>query len=173
MSEIFFISDTHFGHRGILSFAETKPFRQFDSIEEHDEELVRLWNATVSPGDTIYHLGDFCFGKRNIEIAGRLNGQKRLILGNHDIYGIAEYLKYFKKVEGAKQFEGMILTHIPVHPGQFPRFFMNVHGHLHTKHILREDGSRDSRYFNVSCENTGLRPIPLDEIYNYWAENND
>jgi calcineurin-like phosphoesterase family protein len=36
MSEVFFISDTHFGHRGIITFSGTKPFRPFATIEEHD-----------------------------------------------------------------------------------------------------------------------------------------
>lgn len=47
MSETFFIADTHFGHKGILNFSATKPFRLFDTIEEHDAELVRRWNAVV------------------------------------------------------------------------------------------------------------------------------
>lgn len=76
MSEVFFVSDTHFGHRGIIEFSETKPFRPFASIEEHDEELVRRWNSVVGVKDIVWHLGDFCFGKRNLEIAARLNGNK-------------------------------------------------------------------------------------------------
>ena len=61
MSEVFFISDTHFGHKGILTFSGTKEFRKFDSIEEHDAELVRHWNSVVGKNDTVFHLGDFCF----------------------------------------------------------------------------------------------------------------
>jgi calcineurin-like phosphoesterase family protein len=171
MSEVFFISDTHFGHKGILSFPSTKPFRPFDTVEEHDEELVKRWNETVAPKDIVWHMGDFCFGKRNIDIAGRLNGSKRLVMGNHDMYAIEDYLKHFDRVFGCAEYKGMILSHMPVHPSQFPRYYLNVHGHLHTNHILREDGSKDNRYFNVSCENTGLKPLPLDEVYNYWAEN--
>lgn len=171
MSEVYFISDSHFGHKGILSFPSTKPFRPFDSIEEHDEELVKRWNETVSPKDIVWHMGDFCFGKRNIDIAGRLNGSKRLVMGNHDMYAVEDYLKYFDRVFGCAEYKGMILSHMPVHPSQFPRYYLNVHGHLHTNHILKEDGKKDNRYFNVSCENTGLKPLPLDEVYNYWAEN--
>ncbi len=171
MSEVYFISDTHFGHKGILSFPSTKPFRPFDSIEEHDEELVKRWNETVSPKDIVWHMGDFCFGKRNIDIAGRLNGSKRLVMGNHDMYAVEDYLKHFDRVFGCAEYKGMILSHMPVHPSQFPRYYLNVHGHLHTNHILKDDGKKDNRYFNVSCENTGLKPLPLDEVYNYWAEN--
>jgi calcineurin-like phosphoesterase family protein len=166
MSEIFFIGDTHFGHRGILSFSSTKELRPFTTIEEHDAELVRRWNAAVGAKDKVFMLGDFCFGKRNIDIAGELNGYKVLIAGNHDMYATEDYLKYFKKVCGVCEYKGAVLTHIPVHPSQFPRYFMNIHGHLHN-HILN-----DYRYFNCSAERINLTPIAYDIILNQWAENN-
>jgi len=166
MSEVFFIGDTHFGHKGILKFSGTKEYRKFDSIEEHDNELIRRWNNTVNKNDTVFHLGDFCFGKRNLYIAGKLNGDKKLILGNHDTYASIDYLKYFKKLYGAVEYKGMILSHIPVHESQFKRYHMNIHGHLH------ENNLEDYRYFNVSCEQINLTPIPYDEILNKWAENN-
>lgn len=171
MSEVFFTSDTHFGHRGILSFEATKPYRDFPTIEDHDAELINRWNHQVQVNDTVYHLGDFCFGKRNVQIAQFLNGKKILIMGNHDIYGAPEYLQYFHKVFGAHDYKGMILTHVPVHTNQLSRYFMNVHGHLHTVHVTKEGGSRDCRYFNACVENHNLTPIPLDEIFNFWAEN--
>lgn len=175
MSQVFVISDTHFGHRGIINFSETKPFRLFETIEAHDEELVRRWNDVVRTKDIVWHLGDFCFGKKNIEIAGRLNGIKRLVMGNHDTYGTKEYLKYFDRVEGANEYKGMLFTHVPVHPMNLSRYYMNVHGHLHTKNVMTQmDGQyiQDKRYFNASCEQIGLQPIPIEMVYDYWAENN-
>ncbi len=178
MSEVFFIADTHFGHRGIINFTATKPFRPFGNIEEHDAELVRRWNSVVGKNDIVWVLGDFCFGKRNIPIADQLNGSKRLVMGNHDMYASEDYLKYFHKLYGCAEYKGMILSHIPVHTNQFPRFYMNVHGHLHTHKVMRRDPHSDTirhipdhRYFNVSCEQINLTPIPFDEILNQWAEN--
>ena len=164
--EIFFISDTHFGHRGIITFTSTKPFRPFGTVEEYDAELVRRWNSAVGKKDTVWHLGDFCFSKRNLAIAGELNGSKKLVMGNHDMYATADYLQYFTRVQGAVEFKGAILTHIPVHPSQFSRYFMNVHGHLHSEKL------NDPRYCNVSCERINLAPIAWDEILNQWAEHN-
>ena len=40
MSEVFFIGDTHFGHRGIIQFSELPPHRPFAAIEEHDADLA-------------------------------------------------------------------------------------------------------------------------------------
>lgn len=166
MSETFFIGDTHFGHKGIISFSSTKEFRPFSTIEEHDEELVRRWNNTVSPKDMVFMLGDFCFGLRNLGVAASLNGVGILVGGNHDMYATSEYLKYFKKVVGAYEYKGAILTHIPVHPNQLSRYFMNIHGHLHANKI------DDYRYFNCSAEQINLTPISYDLILNQWAENN-
>jgi calcineurin-like phosphoesterase family protein len=165
--EVFFIADTHFSHKGILEFSKTKPFRDFDTIEEHDEALVHNWNQMVGPKDKVWHLGDAVFGKRNLPILGRLNGRKRLVMGNHDIYGADEYLKYFSSVWGCVEFNGMILSHIPLDKEtNHKRFFLNIHGHMHTDKI------EDNWHVCVSVEQLGLRPIPLDEIYNLWAKDN-
>ncbi len=51
---IFLTSDTHFGHGRILELSH----RPFDSIEQHDDEIVRRWNEVVGPKDTVIHLGD-------------------------------------------------------------------------------------------------------------------
>ena len=59
MSEVFFIADTHFNHKRIVEIREKEPGGKFASIDEHDEELVRRWNATVGKKDTVWHLGDF------------------------------------------------------------------------------------------------------------------
>jgi len=82
---IYFTSDTHFGHANIIKYCN----RPFKSSFEMDEALVSNWNTLVGPEDTVYHLGDFAFG-RNAEqkyistLAKRLNGYIHLINGNHE-----------------------------------------------------------------------------------------
>lgn len=46
------VSDTHIGHRNILSPSMERP-RPFATIEAHDETLVERWNAVVDPDDTV------------------------------------------------------------------------------------------------------------------------
>lgn len=78
---IWFTADSHFGHRRIIEYCE----RPFGNVEEMDDELIRRWNACVKPNDTVWHLGDFCFGDRSAQsYFSRLNGRKHLIWGNHD-----------------------------------------------------------------------------------------
>ena len=167
MSEVFFIADTHFGHKKVIEFE--KEHRPFATIEEHDEELVRRWNAKVSKKDSVWVLGDFCFGKKNLEIAGRLNGTKRLVAGNHDCYATVDYLKYFTRVCGVVEFDGKILSHIPVHTNQLKRYTHCIHGHLHSKQVwdkgyLGKSEWRDERYICVSVEQINLTPISYGEI---------
>lgn len=172
MSETFFIADLHFGHKKIIEFE--KEHRPFATIEEHNEELIKRWNEKVTKNDSVWVLGDFCFGKQNLEIADRLNGTKRLVMGNHDMYPAADYLKYFTRVCGVVEFSGMILSHIPVHENQLERYTHNIHGHLHSKKVYKKifyynkemkmKQLEDNRYINVSVEQINLTPISFGEI---------
>lgn len=156
MNKTFVISDTHFGHKNILTFESS--FRPFSSIEEHDAELVRRWNSVVGPKDTVIHLGDAVFGKHNLPILGQLNGLKQLVKGNHDNYKIDDYLQFFTKVHGVLVRNDVVMTHIPVHPCQFGRFRLNIHGHLHHEKLDND------RYINVSCEHINCTPVLLSEL---------
>ena len=89
MTETYFTSDTHFGHRNILEYE--KEARPFETVEEMNEQLIANWNDTVRPKDIVFHLGDFAFGAINVPIADRLNGYKRLVMGNHDCHSFDLY----------------------------------------------------------------------------------
>ena len=175
MINTWFISDTHFGHKNILEYE--REARPFSSIEEMHEVMIENWNRVVGSQDIVYHLGDFAFGRHNIQIAERLNGKKRLVMGNHDTYPTADYLKYFDKLYGVVFYERCILSHTPVHPnGLGSRWMLNVHGHLHSNRVkklnddniqlayLRDDYIEDRNYFNVSCEQNNLTPIHKDVV---------
>jgi len=167
MINTWFISDTHFGHKNILEYE--KEARPFSCLEEMHEVMIDRWNSVVNRKDIIYHLGDFAFGRRNIQIAERLNGKKKLIMGNHDIYSSSDYIKYFDKLYGVIFWNKCILSHMPVsEDGLCVRWFLNVHGHLHSKNVLDKDNSNwhDINYFNVSCEQNNLTPIHEDIILN-------
>jgi calcineurin-like phosphoesterase family protein len=81
---IWFTSDTHFNHAGIIEYCK-RPFR-FCDVEIMNEVLIKNWNEIVRHNDTVYHLGDFGFGKLDDikKIRYRLNGKIHLILGNHN-----------------------------------------------------------------------------------------
>lgn len=77
-----FTSDLHFSHARIIELA----YREFNSVEEMNEEIIKRYNAIVKPDDEVYFLGDCCMGQlvNSLPLLGLLNGRKYLILGNHD-----------------------------------------------------------------------------------------
>lgn len=91
---IFFTSDQHFWHANVIKYCN----RPFGNVEEMNEQMVRNWNQTVGPDDTVYCLGDFSFAFRSVELySRRLNGTKLLVPGNHD--PVHPYNKHQKKAE--------------------------------------------------------------------------
>ena len=169
MSNIFFASDHHFHHKNILSFkdAEGNPLRVFDDVDHMNEHMVNSHNSVVKPKDKVYFLGDVSMSRnaKGLEILGRMNGEKVLVKGNHDLCTPAQYLQHFKDVRGSHQFDGMILTHIPIHPESLARWGLNVHGHLHSNVVkLTVSQIPDPRYFNVSMERINFTPISLEEV---------
>lgn len=170
MAETFFIADLHLGHRNIITFECLKEHRNFPTVEAHDEALISNWNKVVRPPDEVWVLGDVAFGTSNLEKVALLNGSKRLVMGNHDRCFHAErLLKYFKRLYGAADWHHYILTHIPIHPCQFYRYKVNIHGHMHTEKVTRASAPDfrsypDNRYLCVSAEQVNMRPISSDEV---------
>jgi calcineurin-like phosphoesterase family protein len=169
MANIFFASDHHFNHANILTFKrdDGTPLREFESVSHMNEHIINCHNSVVRPGDKVYFLGDVCMDRKGkgLEILARMNGEKVLIKGNHDQCKPADYLKYFKDIRGSHQFDGLIMTHIPIHSESLARWGLNVHGHLHYN-VVRMPLSQipDRRYFNVGMERINYTPISLEEI---------
>lgn len=166
MTNVFMIGDTHFQHRKILEFERS--YRRFDTIEEHDERLISNWNSVVRPLDVVWHLGDVTWNRTGLDLLRRLNGRKYLILGNHDNdIPTARWLEVFNRVSAAEEFDGGVLTHIPIHPYQQYRFKRNIHGHLHHQLVMMNIAGTDVPdpfYWNVSCEQINLTPIAYEDL---------
>ncbi len=185
MTNRFVISDTHFGHTNSwekFKLPDGSPLRPFTSNEEMDETMIERWNAKVGPNDVVYHLGDVVINRKHLHLVKRLNGKKRLILGNHDIFKNKDYYEVgFESLYGCRVFvDQFILSHIPYHPDCITdRFKVNVHGHLHANEIMWDvqnhfwqDSVRceniiqepDPRYLCVSVEHTNYEPLSFEEV---------
>ena len=132
--------------------------------DEADELMIEKHNKLVKPSDRVYFVGDFCFSKKHIHKLGRMHGRKVLIKGNHDTLELKEYLPYVDDIRGVHQFDGVVITHIPIHEQSLGRRGFNIHGHLHAHRVTLPNGRVDPRYFNVSVEQIGYQPITLEEI---------
>lgn len=178
MAETFFISDTHFGHEKTCTTfqrSDGTPLRPFANAEEMDEQMIQRWNAIVRPEDKVYHLGDVCIKKQYLKTLVRLNGNKRLIRGNHDVFKTKEYMQYFKEIYGVRVLDDCILSHIPLDAASITtRFHVNVHGHLHSnqKMMVSQYGKivPDPRYVCVCVEHINYTPLPYDDLRKLWTE---
>lgn len=172
MPAVFLVSDTHFGHAGVCRFTRedgVTKLRPWDDPAEMDEEMIRRWNDTVRPNDKVYHLGDVVINRKALPTLARLNGDKVLIRGNHDIFRDDEYRKYFRELRAYHVMNGMILSHIPIHADSLGRFGVNIHGHLHSNRVMirgfeGKPVSIDNRYHCVCVEQTDFAPILFEDV---------
>lgn len=171
MSNIFITSDSHFGHRGATIFTNNdgSKLRPWNTVEEMDEAMIERWNKVVRPKDKVYNLGDVVINRRALPTLSRLNGEKVLIRGNHDVFRLEEYTPYFKDVRGVGELDGFVLTHVPIHPTSIERWKGNFHGHLHSNRVML-DGKYpsytptvDPRYLCLCVEHTDFQPISLED----------
>lgn len=159
-----FISDTHFFHTNILKFTDDggKRIRPFNSLDEMHEYMIEKWNSVVKPNDYVYHLGDvtFQYHRPFNELMSRLNGQKRLIVGNHDKIWNPALQKHFVKADLWKGFKEYNFTasHFPLPLEGLRDGAFNVHGHIH------QNKKADPHYINVSVEVRDYTPVNIDEI---------
>ena len=174
MPAVWLVSDTHFGHEKtctVFKRADGTPLRPFASAEEMDETMVARWNERVRPNDKVYHLGDVVINRKSLKILERLNGDKVLIKGNHDIFKLEDYTRYFRDIRAYHVMNGLILSHVPVHEDSLGRFGCNIHGHLHYQRVLVNYGHKlngwptiiDPRYWCACVEHTDYAPILFED----------
>lgn len=159
---VFFIGDTHFGHKRVIELSS----RPFISLEEMEEKLVNNWNQKIKKEYTVFMVGDFALANKDtiIRVGQRLNGRKTLILGNHDTASMKTY--YEAGFEFVSKhpiiYDGVIVTHIPyfnVNRGDFKHIFAHMHNRINPK--------MNENYINgfcVSAEEVNYTPIGYDEI---------
>jgi len=157
---IYLTSDTHFSHYNIIKYCN----RPFYSAKEMNEVLIANWNSTVSPEDTIFHLGDFALTKReeSAEIISRLNGYKILIRGNHDRSLQVMKELGFDEVYNEYQYEGWLLKH---HPERAESGIKQLAGHVHEK------WSRIKDVINVGVDVRHFKPHTLEQLLNWENDN--
>lgn len=140
-----FSSDPHFDHENIIRLSQ----RPFDNANHMNEALIESYNSLVKPTDTLYLLGDFCWGNMDKVVYWRNRIQCKNIIffiGNHDKPIINEYdlnghkspllRKLFREIhwQRTKTINGQ-----PIAMGHYPtlewdRFFhgaWNLFGHVH------------------------------------------
>lgn len=173
MSNTFFTSDLHEGHRNIGKFRKLPKWSleasrelskdgNVDSTIANSLWIDHHWRIEVKNRDTVHCLGDNAFNLWGIQQIADRPGRKISYGGNHDDNPIEDYLLAFDNVRGCKKQKGIgWLSHFPMHPDELYDHF-SIHGHVHYNTI------NDWRYVNVCCDNlykeTGSPLIKLEDL---------
>ena len=155
---VFFTADTHFGHAGARALYR----RPFPDVAAMDAAMEAAWNATVAPGDEVWHLGDFAVGPSPAACAAllaRLHGTKHLITGNNDPPAVAA-LPGWHSVQPYAELEldgtGLVLCHYAFRTWRgMGKGWLNLHGHSHGRL------SHQTRQVDVGVDVHGFRPVTL------------
>ena len=132
---IFFTADIHGDHENILKYCN-RPFR---SISEMRRSIIERWNRVVDVNDEVYILGDLWLGhdfsssEHMKKFLKKLNGEKHLILGNHDRMDAFAYIRVgIASVHTSLYVEGAYLCHDPAWSVAQDASQMVFCGHVHT-----------------------------------------
>ncbi len=164
-----FTSDTHFGHKLMISPLMKAEQRPFSTIDEMDEALIRNWNAVVAPEDEVYHMGDVGLRKPAAlrEILDKLNGKIHLIKGNHEhaaldkkCFDRFESFYLYKKLKVLHPVTGeskeIMMFHYPIgawdksHWGSW-----HLHGHCHNSYKV------PGKILDVGIDNPFCKHAPI------------
>lgn len=161
----FFTADQHWGHNNIIRLQD----RPFTTIEEMNECMINAWNKVVDVLDIVYHLGDMFF-KTNQKFMNetllRLNGQKRLIKGNHDKDKFIDkdwFQQHFIWIRDYWEIEHegrlIVLSHYPFESWKNSyRGAWHLHGHCHGN--LQKKENR----LDIGVDSVGITPIEINNI---------
>ncbi len=170
---IYLIGDTHFDHANIIKHVK----RPFANVRLMNRALVRNWNNTVKPRDTVYFLGDWAFRRRGARAAKywrrKLKGHVISIRGNHDRGQKGIRFKDFKVIR--YQGYSFLLIHRPGlnDPGQNRKQKQKleewhgwvIHGHKHNNNMRRYPFINGRlKTINVGVELTNYKPVSLDYL---------
>jgi len=186
----YYIADLHIGHSNIINFDE----RPFKNTKEMEETLVNNWNNKVTKDDVVYILGDFCWSTEPdwIRILDKLNGEKVLIRGNHDLkHPSAELKKRFRQICDYKEITDhrrrIIMSHYPImfYRASYGKDVWHFCGHTHNhtneeykrqKYVWdlvtnrKEDFDNRAHIVNVGCmmDYMDYTPRTADELIAWW-----
>ena len=175
--KIFLTSDLHLLHDREFIWKA----RGFNSVDEMDEEIIRRFNETVGPEDTVYILGDVTLGGGSQEVLEkaktlieRLNGSLYLIRGNHDTDNRVRMYRDCKNVVSCGLWATCIkykgyhfyLSHFPTLTANLEKESLkqctcNLFGHSHQTTNFYMDMPM---YYHVGVDSHNCYPVELDTI---------
>jgi calcineurin-like phosphoesterase family protein len=175
---IWFTSDTHFGHTNIAGPKVSSwkdGYRNFNSVQEMNDALVGNINNVVGEDDILYHLGDWSFGGvHNIYYFRKslICKNIHLILGNHDQHIKDKEIKFLDSSFNPMDLFSSVQQVLEVSHGKH-KFFLSHYPHLSwngaSKNVIMLHGHEHST-FNHLNENVMRMDVGIDSALNIIGE---
>jgi len=163
-----FTGDYHLGHKAIIRICN----RPWKNEKQMEKEIIHNRNELVKQDDEVWELGDITMlgPDRRPFIESRIkqfNGNKHLILGNHDRFNAFTYVEMgYITVHTALKIEmrgiTFVLCHDPSVYDVVKEDSVLLCAHVHG---LFDDLLPKSRVINVGVDVRDYKPISEDEIF--------
>ncbi len=191
MSRVWFTADLHLGHGNIIRYclrpflspeemerARNDPRGRWkisdDSVRRHDDALIEAINAEIAEHDTLWVLGDFCWGRLDVARSYRERIRCRnvhFVWGNHDHRSI-------RPLFGEALEQGMIevsgqdiwLNHYPMR--SWDRSFhgsWSLYGHVHNRLETEDRANLHWLTKDVGVDACGYRPWSFEQLSAFMA----
>lgn len=187
----FVVADLHLGHANVILYEPVRAKAlskllgiSVESVNEmakekntylmqlHNQMIIDAWNSVVGENDIVFLLGDFTLS-RNKELiqlwTSKLNGRKRLIMGNHDTRKEAFYMECgFESVTRwpALYNNHIWLSHEPMPKELVPKGYISFYGHVH--------GNTEFNWERATCVSVeqlkDFKPLCIDNHIGDWVE---
>lgn len=175
IGKIFYIADTHFGHKNCIAF-DNRPF--FDT-KDMEGKMIENWNSVVAEDDDVYILGDMFWNykwENANALVCQLNGTIHNIVGNHDDRKIFPDNREYEEIEDNGRH--IVLCHYPIvfYKNMTRANWYHLYGHVHAAwdHNMIESWAKqvealyqvEWKGYNVGCmlPYMNYTPRTLDEI---------
>ena len=190
---VYFIADTHIGHKNILFHQPNRVkdlnLKGADDVEGMNEYIYKMWDDTVKRGDHVYLLGDVFLGGRVdawkcIQRLKKKGANIHLIVGNHD-RNIPKFNNQFASIDYIKTVTfrktvfpfldedfRVCLCHYPMisWPDKC-RGAALIYGHVHSNYPFLDEETDDLMVnvgFDAPLANYKL--IPLEKVWKYFYD---
>ncbi len=191
MPRVWFTADTHFGHSNILKYCN-RPFLNDEesrlleddprgswrvsreSLARHDDALIEAINRSVAVDDTLWILGDFCWGKYREakRYVDRIQCDRvHLVWGNHDDRTVGQaFTKTIEQGMIRVQDQRIWLNHYPMRSwdGRFHGSW-HLYGHVHGRFSAEDAEKPWSLTRDVGVDVCNYAPISFEELQEFMA----
>ena len=138
--------------------------------------IVENWNNIVTNEDKIFILGDLMLNdnEKGLKLLNKLNGHKKIILGNHctntrielyktlpntEVLGYADIIKYNGYHFYLSHYPTITSNHDENRP--LKQIILSLHGHTHDRRKFYQD---NPTMYNVALDAHNNTPVSIDQI---------